>query len=526
MQATSANATTTTAVPTNQWSEIRTLIHQALDLRSMINCSQVSKSWSAEFTPRIWNTINLSSQPRFSELPSNIIAKNGQHIRIVRTVRKKSEFELFRDPSIQNIEQIRVRPKPSCRQQTFQLIRRNSRTLLKLDIRMGKSIISHPDFALEDAFVSPDLDFMPRLTELRIQNLTMTRKALSTLLSRCPNLTYIDILSCAIHGDGRSPGELYQHKGVIYLHASYHRVFNPDPDSPSDSDTAVVPLLAHFPKLEYWNVWAHNIQLKDSGVESIETAIKKYSPGVKKLTAYRATGSIVHDLLAKAFKNIESICFNYENLSTSGILGFLLHSSTLRTLRAIDPNFRDWSYDADRVIPVPDPLPNAWMIHMIFSRCAFLTSVDLPEHELDMDIIDIFPWACKDLARLRIRIKGLDTKELIMAMIRKWSRGVYIRRRQRWMGEQGQTASKYEGKAIKTPDSLAAILEEVARALMTDRSDGKDEIDDMISNDFNSIVPLEIEGEPANPVVDRVAAHLLKFEKLSEVWLGYKVWRL
>ncbi|KAF9909391.1 hypothetical protein BX616_011201 [Lobosporangium transversale] len=520
MQVVSAT-TTITSTPVDLRADIRTLIHQALDLRSMIACSQVSKAWSTEFTPRIWNTIDLDNQPRFSELPSNIIAKNGQYIRIVRTIRKRSEFELFRDPSIQNIEQlvIRIKPKRNCQRQAFQLIQRNLRSLFRLDIRMGQSVTSHPDFALEDIFVSPDPDCMPKLTELRIQYLSMTRKALSTLLSRCPNLTDIDIRSCTFHGDGVGREELYQHKGVTYLFASYQRVFSPDPGSSSDSDNAVVPLLAHFPNLQYWDLWMPDIRLEDSAAESIKNTLKKYNSSVKELSTMQAAGSMVHDLLAKAFKSIEFICLSYEKLSASGILGLLLHKSTLTIVRANNPDIRDWSYYADQVIPVRDTFADAWMIHLIFSRCALLTFVDLPGHEMDMDMIDSFPWACNDLVQLRIRIKGLDTKELIMATIRKWSRGAYTRRRQRRNEEQRQaTSKKIDAKPTKDSDGAAEVFETV-QVFLTDGDNGKDK-DNNIVNGFNN------ETEAVNPIVDRVATHLLKFEKLNKVWLGYKIWEL
>ncbi|KAF9905966.1 hypothetical protein BX616_000864, partial [Lobosporangium transversale] len=80
MQVTSiTTSTSTTTAPAGQWSEIRTPIHQALVPGDMINCSQVSKAQSTKFTPRIWSTVNLTSQRLITDLLPHIIAKNRQH---------------------------------------------------------------------------------------------------------------------------------------------------------------------------------------------------------------------------------------------------------------------------------------------------------------------------------------------------------------------------------------------------------------------------------------------------------------
>ncbi|KAF9130085.1 hypothetical protein BGW39_003489 [Mortierella sp. 14UC] len=79
---------------------------------------------------------------------------------------------------------------------------------------------------------------------------------------------------------------------------------------------------------------------------------------------------------------------------------------------------------------------------------------------------------CKNLETLRVRIRGIDTKEMVLELIAQWSKGCWMRRQVK--------DSQAPGTTVKTEES-------------------------------QNQVDLSIE--------DGVARHLLKFDNLESVWL-------
>ncbi|KAG0205725.1 hypothetical protein BGX33_007763 [Mortierella sp. NVP41] len=102
-----------------------------------------------------------------------------------------------------------------------------------------------------------------------------------------------------------------------------------------------------------------------------------------------------------------------------------------------------------------------------------LRDLDYEAEEMDMDEVEMDEWTCKNLHTFRIRIKGLDTKNKILKAIALWRAGCW----RRW-----------QEKATE----ISALIDE-------QEDDG-----------------CSIEA--------RVARHLLQFEKLWWVWLGYQTW--
>ncbi|KAI7827986.1 hypothetical protein BC939DRAFT_76644 [Gamsiella multidivaricata] len=99
--------------------------------------------------------------------------------------------------------------------------------------------------------------------------------------------------------------------------------------------------------------------------------------------------------------------------------------------------------------------------------CPLLTSVDLQQDESE--------WACKQLQQLRVRIRGLDTKEKVNRALELWREGM----------EKDETD----------------LMDE----------EGKEVVDG--SNESH------VKKEDTS-IEARVAKHLLKFDELKEVWLG------
>jgi hypothetical protein len=98
-----------------------------------------------------------------------------------------------------------------------------------------------------------------------------------------------------------------------------------------------------------------------------------------------------------------------------------------------------------------------------------------------MDDIEMAKWGCKHLEVLYIRIKHLNTKEKIDRAIQLWK----------------------EGRSITVIEKMRSKEEETCA-----------------SSSLQSIIAILPED---NSIETRVARHLLKFNELQRVWLGWKI---
>ncbi|KAF9899862.1 hypothetical protein BX616_002804 [Lobosporangium transversale] len=554
------DATTLVLEPT-----ILEVICEFLRSNDMVACSQVSKVWNTNFTPHLWHTIDFAARPSFKELHPQTVAKNGHHIRKVKNITKRSELNLLQTDSVSRLQQLHIRTKPrnGYHQHALELIRRNLRTLITLEIEGSKSLTGHETLALEEALIENESQgsltttvasfATTTISDLRIRRLNMTRSSFSKVLFRCPNLNEVQILDCNILPEENQ--ELFQHNGVTSIFMSLTRVLWPDSNRVESN-----PLLVHFPNLVYWDIRGFEIDLNDSNAALLRSVVKKYSPNIKQYDMRNANGTMVHDLAAKVFTNMQYLCFRYKKINSNFILGLIRNQSTLTVIRADNPKVANWSYNSDNVFFVNDTFHEGWMIHLMMSRCPNLTFVDLPCHEMDIHLVDRIPWNCNSLRRLRVRIKGLDTKELIMAAIKKWAQGHYTKKRAAAaaaaaaaVAATAATAVVKESIESKDTETLSTTTE-----MMSDEESKKHEakatVPSVAGNDFrpgsmlldttsaiattttmtsanmvNAIAASTNDGLQAlgsHPIVNKVATHLLKFELLEEVWLGYGIWKV
>ncbi|KAI1313004.1 hypothetical protein EDD11_002782 [Mortierella claussenii] len=483
---------------------IRRRLALFLDSNDAIACTQVCKTWSDDFAARVWHTIDVKEQTKIKELNRRIVAKNGHHIRVIKNIKKRSELGIFQHASVCNVESltIRLKPKHGYQQQTADLIRQNICTLTKLDLSGDDSKDERTEFVLAEALSAPGADSSTQsvLTKISLRYLRMSRDSFSILLSSCPQLEHLEVRYCTMTDNENA--HLFHHQKLSYLFASIEQVFRSGPEQASST-----PLLAHFPSLEAWETWSFEEVLEEPTIDTLRQSIQEHCPRLKKVYTSDSPGAMVHELLTKAFKQLEMVCFIYDSITPVVALGILHHQATLRTLRTYEPSTADWSYHADRVFPLSDNISDGWMVHLMLSRCPMLEIVDLPSHEMDLNMMDRFPWACENLQQLRIRIRGLDTKHLIKAVISKW----YVGRR---CGSAAARRVKEAGHAAKK-DAIAGEGAAVEAKELT--SGGADTI-----LTLHAPVPTA-EGRI---IVDRVAKHLLKFKKLNRVWLGYQEWTI
>ncbi|KAF9335073.1 hypothetical protein BGZ91_010619 [Linnemannia elongata] len=179
-----------------------------------------------------------------------------------------------------------------------------------------------------------------------------------------------------------------------------------------------------------------------------------------------------------ASRKVSELAFDYDHISLGIITSLLFHPETLTSVKI----YRgvDFILDRDAVPAVDDHFwAQGQFLQLIPRTCKGLRILDIHLHEMDMDVVEMGEWVCKDLRRLRVRVKGLDTRERILETIGLW--------RREWRARRDNLPSTLSGS-------------------------------DSISNPVN--------GEQQNgmSIEERLVRHLLKLEKLEIVWLGCQDW--
>ncbi|KAG0217759.1 hypothetical protein BGX33_009638 [Mortierella sp. NVP41] len=261
-----------------------------------------------------------------------------------------------------------------------------------------------------------------------------------------------------------SPTQPFRQTGVTLFASALEAIFSPEPVGPS--------LLSYFPNLRTLSTWTNEEAFTLPTVK-IKEEILRYCPS---LTGYRLddnTGAIVSKFCANIAMNISEVAYPLQNTSLETIIAILLHQATLKSVVVFHE--QGFDFEAEKVTPVSDHFQESGQFLLLIPRCCSqLEILDLYFHEMDMDEIEKGDWACKNLRTLRIRIKGLNTEDKILMAIAIW---------------RAECRKRWQEKAREIP-----VIED------------------------QDMIDMSIEA--------RVARHLLKFEMLWWVWLGYKTWAL
>jgi hypothetical protein len=468
----------TIATSTKNPFDLPELIHRIsrfVTLKDAISCARVSKAWNGAFVSAIWFRIDFNTHPRFADLTPAVVAKNGHHIRIVKNAKTLPQVSIIDSAYVNKLKKIYIDTSASLMQHVlaYETIFRNSLSLEDLDAYAvtappnKKDSISH--YVSVPALV-PSPGITPptpsKLRVLRIAKLWMTHNGLITILQGCPKLYDMTLVDTEIVG---TPTHPYQHNGLRILRSKFDSAFPEPATDPS--------LLSYFPKLTTLHIWGYKAG-EHLSADRVKEVIKRYCP---KLTAYNLEGqsTIILDFLINIAETVTVIHFKYNCISLEVITAILLHQATLTTVGQFKfPITLDLENEA--VAAVSDHFQaSSRFLQLIPRGCPQLEVFDLHSHEMDIDAVEQSEWACKNLRSLRCRVKGLDTKEKILKSIELWRAGCWRRRQ----------------KEVATPVSV-------------------EEEQDLDEQDLEE-----------STIEVRVARHLLKFEKLSEVWLGYQTWK-
>lgn len=469
-------------------------------LQDAISCALVCSQWSEIFIPVIWFSIDFDRHPRFTDLPASVITKHGRHIRIVENIQSCAEIRALANPQVQRLRKIKYIDTTGSNLQHilgFEVISRNCTSLLRLDLVPDDPVPAGEENRLANYI--PITALIPRkgalqesrLYRLCIMDLHLTYEGLMTIFHECPQLTKLGLVNVTILGrptPGMPQQPLFQHPNITFLSCLNQALFRTDPldGQPAPS------LLLHLPKLKTIELCDHEEAHSPSAIPP-KAILKELSRYCRHLTGLRVQGlrdcsDLVSAFCSTVHRKVSELAFDYDHISLGIITSLLLHPQTLQSVKIY--RGADLILDQDAVPNVEDHFwASGQFLQLIPRTCMGLRILDIHLHEMDMDVVEMGEWVCKDLKRLRIRIKGLDTRDRILETIALW--------RREWRARRNNLQSSFSannGTASNT-SIKPAILSATANGLPASLS-----------------------------IEERVVRHLLKLEKLETVWLGCQNW--
>ncbi|KAG0273117.1 hypothetical protein BGZ95_011056 [Linnemannia exigua] len=460
---------TTAARNTLDLPELRHRLSRFVTIKDALSCALVCKAWTDSFTSAIWFSIDFDVHPRFVDLSPDTIAKHGHLIRVVKNAKEAPQVAILANSRVNNLRHLHIDPAGSAIHyvRAYEIVFRNNMCCKSLYM----SATTVPTAKL-DSFghyiPAHALSHSPGLTlqspsilkVLRLRQLCLTHDSLVVILQGCPKLIELDLIHTNVVGDQT---QSFQHVSIKDLRSSLQSIFQAIANGP--------PLLSYFPRLTAISIYSF-----DPSVAVPTTQIKedllRYCPDVTRYNVEDAAGAIISEFLLYVAHNITEFTYKYEHTSIEMVTGMLAHQNSLKSISQFHE--QDLDFETETVASVSDPFRQSGIfLQLILRCCSQLRTLDLHSHEMDMDVVEMGEWTCQDLTTLRIRVKGLDTVDKILKAIALWRAGCW----RRWQQKAG------------TPVQDEVNLEEIN---------------------------MSIEA--------KVARHLLKFDKLWWVWLGYQTW--
>jgi hypothetical protein len=191
--------------------------------------------------------------------------------------------------------------------------------------------------------------------------------------------------------------------------------------------------------------------------------------------------TITAPLLTKTFQTMTRIIV--DEMSPEIITAILTHQETLADV--ITFHASDDFYEQEGIPPLASkPLASGRELQLIPQTCSRLTTLELPTLQQDMDDIESTAWSCTQLEELYIRIRGLDTKDMVDRAIHLWVDYREEKRKNR----------------KENPENCSDLNSSGTQG-------------DIVADTLHN----------SDSVEERVARHLVRFEKLKKVWLGHTI---
>ncbi|KAK3827984.1 MAG: hypothetical protein J3Q66DRAFT_321564 [Benniella sp.] len=440
-------------------------------------CARVCKTWSDHFVSAIWYTVDFDVHKGLRELNTKVLAKHGHHIRVVKNISDLDRILVL----INSARKLRRLSFEMTATQEFyacfvDLLRQVNASLQYLEIVQGVVEDEVPYFAVDSLFPVPNAGATSKLSFIRMEGLILTRQSFSLMLKNCPLLRQLTIQDTTLlywSTHNTTATQLHQHTGLFELTASLEQVFRPNQSSQKSPS-----LFAHFPKLFSWHTWNSDIAGPiDIPTKEIQEDIAKHCRFMR-MVSLETCASVGITILTQAFKGLASIRIITNQLSAEMVMAISDHRETLESILSFVN--RDNIYDSEEIPEVESISTGGWIIQSMPRHCNRLQKLQLSLYEMDMDDVERADWGCRNLEELHIRVRGLDTKEKINRAIQLWKEGVNATDMKQVNGGQKESSS----------------------------------------------TSLQLTPPGDNSIEARVARHLLKFQKLSEVWLGWRLQRV
>ncbi|KAG0305975.1 hypothetical protein BGZ98_003202 [Dissophora globulifera] len=397
--------------------EIRSRISHLVSVNDAIACVRVSKAWNEDFAHPIWCTVDFDTHITFEDLNVKTVIKYGHHINTIKNLTMQSQLQLLLHPCVKNVRYLQMDCPNNGRfkAQYSDLISNNSQSLQTLRIKMS-NIARHSDPSnrmISVHAIVPDFSDS-RLTLISFSGVCLSRNAFVYLLKRCPLLTHVD-LQCDVVLYSAPTIDSFRHPGVLTLAAPIKQVFMPD--SLTDIPPIGLTLLMHFPNLVKWQC-TNQLTALSVPFGRIKAEITMCCPKVSAIDTGMTPCPALYSLLTDVFHNLNCVTIGYEQLSMDVIVALLFHQATLQEVSTTSESPR-LGIEQDAVCRLGDSFRDQGRALQLLPRgCANLTVLKLERHEMDMDYVEEKEWACKGLQQLRVRIKGLDTKQKVDTAIR------------------------------------------------------------------------------------------------------------
>lgn len=476
-----------TSTPANSPFDLPELRHQIsrfVAVQDAISCAQVSKALFSAFIPVVWFEINFAVHPRFANLPPDIISKHGHLIRIVKNADSSPQVSALANVGVNKLRELAIELSVEAALQdvpAYEIVGRNNTCLKKLCVSASSaSTETHDPLTIPYVFTPALVPFsgggsqsggaISNLVTLQISGMRLTHDELVVILQGSPQLCEVAMMDVDIVG---VPTHSFQHVGVRALCATIEDIFHVEPVAANINNPS---LLSYFPKLSFLGVGHFETSEHVIPKARIKEDLTRYCPQLSGFLAYDSPGVVTY-FCSHIVKELVDVVFDTEQATAEdSITALLAHRASLRAVTIISCT-EDFDFEEDDVAPVSKDFQgsaSSQILQLIPRSCLRLDELDLHAYEMDMGDIEKSEWVCTNLTTLAIRIKGLDTKEKITKAIALWRKGCW----RRWKKKAGALIPIGEQDPDPTDDSIEA----------------------------------------------RVARHLLKFDKLWWIWLGYQTW--
>ncbi|KAF9962783.1 hypothetical protein BGZ70_007890 [Mortierella alpina] len=480
--------------------EIRSLAGLYLSNKDALACSQVCKDWAKEFVRSIWHTIDFHAHTIFPELDPATIQKYSHYILAVKNITQSCHLEVLKaikDHQLWTIGVIMHKDEQFV-SDCYNLIRRHNTTLRVANIALKHTRYRTPQSFQLDALLPATSTVHPvapwsKLKDLMIEKCVISRATLSTILRRCPELRLLDLWSTQVTPNEDGSVDDFQHPGVRDFVSKITDCVYTDLTLPERSRS----LFVHFPNLKTFSTYGGSNERLP--VLQFKEEVERWCPRLDALQTNRSSGKPMVQMMVHGFRSLEYIRFASDKLTPEVVLAMLRHKDSLRFLTAFTPTQLSVAefFDQAQVPPVDDKILEArWMTQSLLRKCHKLEEFWLPELAMSMDEVEKMEWGCKGLKDLRIRIQGLDTAESIDRVIH------LLKTKRRESRQRGVRMNDTDEAKIAVENPRPDTTE-------TERAPAVGE------QEYRQLA-----------LEERVVQHLLKFDKLTTLWLGRPITRL